>query len=146
MLRPISGNSPLQLTASHWLHSEGQKFVFSPSENQDYNKHSHLLSDSSLPLLTARPSLLLALFPCHHPTQPFLPGTKKFDGCNHARAHQFYSESMAKPQGFLGFPCSDKDSFAAVSLSQRASNSTTPALSMEVEMLSLTLCCHTMLC
>ncbi|XP_035461196.2 inactive pancreatic lipase-related protein 1-like isoform X2 [Scophthalmus maximus] len=40
-------------------------------------------------------------------------GTKKFDGCNHARAHQYYSESMAKPQGFLGFPCSDKDSFAA---------------------------------
>uniref|UniRef100_A0A3Q3JMD6 Triacylglycerol lipase n=1 Tax=Monopterus albus TaxID=43700 RepID=A0A3Q3JMD6_MONAL len=40
-------------------------------------------------------------------------GTKKFDACNHIRAYQYYSESIAKPQGFVGFPCSDKDSFTA---------------------------------
>nr|BAO01446.1 pancreatic lipase [Thunnus orientalis] len=43
----------------------------------------------------------------------FWQGTKKFDACNHVRAHQYYSESIVKPQGFLGYPCSDKDSFAA---------------------------------
>ncbi|XP_026209461.1 inactive pancreatic lipase-related protein 1-like isoform X1 [Anabas testudineus] len=40
-------------------------------------------------------------------------GTKKFDACNHVRAYQFYSESISKPQGFVGFPCSDQNSFAA---------------------------------
>ncbi|XP_040906020.1 inactive pancreatic lipase-related protein 1-like [Toxotes jaculatrix] len=40
-------------------------------------------------------------------------GTKKFDACNHARAHQYYSESMVKAQGFVGYPCPDKDSFTA---------------------------------
>ncbi|XP_068183923.1 inactive pancreatic lipase-related protein 1-like [Antennarius striatus] len=40
-------------------------------------------------------------------------GTKKFDPCNHVRAYQYYTESITKPQGFMGFPCSDKDSFAA---------------------------------
>ncbi|KAF3708608.1 Inactive pancreatic lipase-related protein 1 [Channa argus] len=39
--------------------------------------------------------------------------TKKFDACNHVRAYQYYSESIGKPKGFVGFPCSDKDSFAA---------------------------------
>ncbi|XP_056148006.1 inactive pancreatic lipase-related protein 1-like [Lampris incognitus] len=40
-------------------------------------------------------------------------GTKKnFDPCNHVRAHQYYSESINKPYGFLGYPCSDSDSFA----------------------------------
>ncbi|XP_034463795.1 inactive pancreatic lipase-related protein 1-like isoform X1 [Hippoglossus hippoglossus] len=42
----------------------------------------------------------------------FWEGTKKFDGCNHARAYQYYSESMVKPQGFVGYPCPNKDSFA----------------------------------
>lgn len=40
----------------------------------------------------------------------------KFDACNHVRAYEYYSESMVKSQGFVGFACSDKDSFAAVSL------------------------------
>nr|XP_046258815.1 inactive pancreatic lipase-related protein 1-like isoform X2 [Scatophagus argus] len=40
-------------------------------------------------------------------------GTKKFDACNHVRAYQYYSESIVKPQGFVGFPCSNKDSFSA---------------------------------
>ncbi|XP_054651948.1 inactive pancreatic lipase-related protein 1-like [Dunckerocampus dactyliophorus] len=40
-------------------------------------------------------------------------GTKKFDACNHVRAYQYYMESMAKPQGFVGFPCTDADTFAA---------------------------------
>ncbi|XP_070772224.1 inactive pancreatic lipase-related protein 1-like [Enoplosus armatus] len=40
-------------------------------------------------------------------------GTIKFDACNHVRAYQYYSESVVKPQSFVGFPCSDKDSFAA---------------------------------
>ncbi|GLD70718.1 inactive pancreatic lipase-related protein 1-like isoform X1 [Lates japonicus] len=40
-------------------------------------------------------------------------GTMRFDDCNHVRAYQYYSESMVKPRGFVGFPCSDKDSFAA---------------------------------
>ncbi|KAM3606064.1 uncharacterized protein V6R79_010090 [Siganus canaliculatus] len=40
-------------------------------------------------------------------------GSTKFDACNHVRAYQYYSESMVKSQGFVGFPCSDKDSFAA---------------------------------
>ncbi|XP_031728954.1 inactive pancreatic lipase-related protein 1-like [Anarrhichthys ocellatus] len=40
-------------------------------------------------------------------------GTKKFDACNHARAYEYYSESMVKSKGFVGFPCSDKGSFAA---------------------------------
>ncbi|XP_030298608.1 inactive pancreatic lipase-related protein 1 isoform X1 [Sparus aurata] len=40
-------------------------------------------------------------------------GTKKFDACNHVRAYQYYSESMVKSQGFVGFPCSDKGSFDA---------------------------------
>ncbi|XP_035519550.1 inactive pancreatic lipase-related protein 1-like [Morone saxatilis] len=40
-------------------------------------------------------------------------GTMKFDACNHVRAYQYYSESIVKSQGFVGFPCSDKDSFAA---------------------------------
>ncbi|XP_034408184.1 inactive pancreatic lipase-related protein 1-like [Cyclopterus lumpus] len=43
----------------------------------------------------------------------FWEGTKKFDACNHVQAYKYYSESMIKSQGFLGFPCSDKDSFAA---------------------------------
>ncbi|XP_039996060.1 inactive pancreatic lipase-related protein 1-like isoform X1 [Xiphias gladius] len=43
----------------------------------------------------------------------FWEGTMKFDACNHVRAYQYYSDSMVKPQGFVGFPCSDKDSFAA---------------------------------
>lgn len=38
-------------------------------------------------------------------------GTVKFDPCNHIRAYQFYTESIVKPKGFFGFPCSDKDSF-----------------------------------
>ncbi|CAK6978930.1 inactive pancreatic lipase-related protein 1-like [Scomber scombrus] len=42
----------------------------------------------------------------------FWQGTKKFDACNHARAHHYYSESIRKSQGFVGYPCSDKDSFA----------------------------------
>ncbi|XP_057704714.1 inactive pancreatic lipase-related protein 1-like [Corythoichthys intestinalis] len=40
-------------------------------------------------------------------------GTKDFDACNHIRAYQYYQESMVKPQGFVGFPCSDASSFAA---------------------------------
>lgn len=44
-----------------------------------------------------------------------LPGTKKFDACNHARAYEYYRESIVKSKGFVGYPCSDKDSFAAVS-------------------------------
>ncbi|KAI3363268.1 hypothetical protein L3Q82_011563 [Scortum barcoo] len=40
-------------------------------------------------------------------------GTKKFDACSHVRAYQYYRESVGKSQGFVGFPCSDKDSFAA---------------------------------
>ncbi|KAM6997569.1 inactive pancreatic lipase-related protein 1-like [Tautogolabrus adspersus] len=42
----------------------------------------------------------------------FWEGTKKFDPCNHVRSYQYYSESIVKPKGFVGFPCSDKDSFA----------------------------------
>ncbi|XP_034537871.1 inactive pancreatic lipase-related protein 1-like [Notolabrus celidotus] len=42
----------------------------------------------------------------------FWEGSKKFDTCNHVRAYQYYSESIVKPKGFVGFPCSDKDSFA----------------------------------
>uniref|UniRef100_A0A8C6SSZ6 Triacylglycerol lipase n=1 Tax=Neogobius melanostomus TaxID=47308 RepID=A0A8C6SSZ6_9GOBI len=38
-------------------------------------------------------------------------GTVKFDGCNHVRAYQFYTESIIKPQGFIGFPCADKNNF-----------------------------------
>ncbi|XP_058507925.1 inactive pancreatic lipase-related protein 1-like [Solea solea] len=38
-------------------------------------------------------------------------GTKKFDACNHVRAYQYYSESIVKAQGFVGFPCPNKDSF-----------------------------------
>ncbi|XP_056291592.1 inactive pancreatic lipase-related protein 1-like [Pseudoliparis swirei] len=40
-------------------------------------------------------------------------GTKKFDTCNHVRAYEYYSESILTKQGFVGFPCSDKDSFDA---------------------------------
>ncbi|XP_061601273.1 inactive pancreatic lipase-related protein 1-like isoform X2 [Cololabis saira] len=40
-------------------------------------------------------------------------GTSRFDPCNHQRAYEYYTESIAKPQGFAGFPCSDQDSFAA---------------------------------
>ncbi|CAL8255630.1 unnamed protein product [Lota lota] len=40
-------------------------------------------------------------------------GKVKFDGCNHARAYQYYSESTVKAQGFVAYPCPDKDSFAA---------------------------------
>ncbi|KAG7245298.1 hypothetical protein INR49_011949 [Caranx melampygus] len=43
-------------------------------------------------------------------------GTVKFDACNHVRAYQYYSESIVKPQGFVGYPCSDEDSFAAESV------------------------------
>uniref|UniRef100_A0A3Q0RKW5 Triacylglycerol lipase n=1 Tax=Amphilophus citrinellus TaxID=61819 RepID=A0A3Q0RKW5_AMPCI len=42
-------------------------------------------------------------------------GTKKFDACNHARAYEYYSESILQSKGFVGYPCSDKDSFAFVS-------------------------------
>lgn len=47
---------------------------------------------------------------------PTLPGTKKFDACNHVRAYQYYRESLAKSKGFVGYPCSDKDTFAKASL------------------------------
>ncbi|XP_077438218.1 inactive pancreatic lipase-related protein 1-like [Vanacampus margaritifer] len=40
-------------------------------------------------------------------------GTKNFDACNHVRAYQYYEESMVKPRGFAGFPCSNAASFAA---------------------------------
>nr|XP_054590367.1 inactive pancreatic lipase-related protein 1 [Nothobranchius furzeri] len=39
-------------------------------------------------------------------------GSKSFDGCNHVRAYQYYTESISKSQGFVGFPCSNKDDFA----------------------------------
>ncbi|KAK5877462.1 hypothetical protein CesoFtcFv8_024964 [Champsocephalus esox] len=38
-------------------------------------------------------------------------GTKKFDDCNHVRSYEYYIESIVKSQGFVAFPCSDKDSF-----------------------------------
>nr|XP_033965025.1 LOW QUALITY PROTEIN: inactive pancreatic lipase-related protein 1-like [Pseudochaenichthys georgianus] len=38
-------------------------------------------------------------------------GTKRFDDCNHVRSYEYYIESMVKSQGFVAFPCSDKDSF-----------------------------------
>uniref|UniRef100_A0A673BGC9 Triacylglycerol lipase n=1 Tax=Sphaeramia orbicularis TaxID=375764 RepID=A0A673BGC9_9TELE len=40
-------------------------------------------------------------------------GTANFDACNHVRAYQYYSESVVKAQGFMGYPCPDKDSFAS---------------------------------
>ncbi|XP_061819855.1 inactive pancreatic lipase-related protein 1-like [Nerophis lumbriciformis] len=40
-------------------------------------------------------------------------GTKPYDACNHVRAYQYYMESVLKSQGFVGFPCSDADTFAA---------------------------------
>ncbi|KAM8858851.1 inactive pancreatic lipase-related protein 1-like isoform 1-T2 [Spinachia spinachia] len=40
-------------------------------------------------------------------------GTKRFDDCNHVRAYEYYTESIVKSQGFVGFPCSDPESFAA---------------------------------
>ncbi|CAG6018202.1 unnamed protein product [Menidia menidia] len=40
-------------------------------------------------------------------------GTSRFDACNHARAYQYYTESIGKPQAFMGYPCSDMESFAA---------------------------------
>ncbi|XP_041865645.1 inactive pancreatic lipase-related protein 1-like [Melanotaenia boesemani] len=39
-------------------------------------------------------------------------GTSRFDVCNHARAYEYYIESISKSGGFVGFPCSDKKSFA----------------------------------
>ncbi|XP_029687869.1 inactive pancreatic lipase-related protein 1-like [Takifugu rubripes] len=39
-------------------------------------------------------------------------GDKKFDACNHVRAYEYYIESLEKPQGFMGYPCPNKDSFA----------------------------------
>ncbi|XP_072292589.1 inactive pancreatic lipase-related protein 1-like [Eucyclogobius newberryi] len=38
-------------------------------------------------------------------------GMVKFDFCNHARAHEFYTESVVRPQGFIGFSCADKETF-----------------------------------
>uniref|UniRef100_A0A8C5ECQ6 Triacylglycerol lipase n=1 Tax=Gouania willdenowi TaxID=441366 RepID=A0A8C5ECQ6_GOUWI len=38
-------------------------------------------------------------------------GSKKFDFCNHARAYQYYQESIVKSQGFVGYPCSDYKNF-----------------------------------
>uniref|UniRef100_A0A3B3ZY33 Triacylglycerol lipase n=1 Tax=Periophthalmus magnuspinnatus TaxID=409849 RepID=A0A3B3ZY33_9GOBI len=38
-------------------------------------------------------------------------GSVKFDFCNHVRAYEFYTESIVKPQGFIGFPCNDKKAF-----------------------------------
>uniref|UniRef100_A0AAV2JLF8 Triacylglycerol lipase n=1 Tax=Knipowitschia caucasica TaxID=637954 RepID=A0AAV2JLF8_KNICA len=38
-------------------------------------------------------------------------GSVKFDFCNHGRAHEYYTESIVKPQGFIGFPCTDKKSY-----------------------------------
>ncbi|KAM3838094.1 inactive pancreatic lipase-related protein 1-like [Diretmus argenteus] len=40
-------------------------------------------------------------------------GTKKFDACNHVRAYQYFEESLIKSRGFVAYPCSDKDTFAA---------------------------------
>ncbi|XP_059929119.1 inactive pancreatic lipase-related protein 1-like [Gadus macrocephalus] len=40
-------------------------------------------------------------------------GNVNFDGCNHARAYQYYSESTVKAHGFVAYPCPDKESFAA---------------------------------
>uniref|UniRef100_A0A3B5AIZ5 Triacylglycerol lipase n=1 Tax=Stegastes partitus TaxID=144197 RepID=A0A3B5AIZ5_9TELE len=40
-------------------------------------------------------------------------GTSRFDACNHARAYQYYTDSISKSESFIGFPCSDMDSFAA---------------------------------
>ncbi|XP_041646028.1 inactive pancreatic lipase-related protein 1-like [Cheilinus undulatus] len=41
----------------------------------------------------------------------FWEGTKRFYPCNHVRAHQYYTESIVKPKGFVGYPCEDKTSF-----------------------------------
>jgi len=40
-------------------------------------------------------------------------GTIKFDDCNHGRAYEYYMESIVKPLGFTGYPCTDYKSFIA---------------------------------
>ncbi|KAI4874276.1 hypothetical protein NFI96_028462 [Prochilodus magdalenae] len=40
-------------------------------------------------------------------------GTRDFVACNHLRAYKFFSDSIANPTGFLGFPCSDYKQFAS---------------------------------
>ncbi|XP_076021606.1 inactive pancreatic lipase-related protein 1-like [Genypterus blacodes] len=40
-------------------------------------------------------------------------GTAKFDSCNHVRSYKYYSESLIKPYGFVGFACQDMETFAA---------------------------------
>ena len=89
------------------------KVTSSYSEIQDSDLH---LRTPPLPYRHLTHSLSLLFLILVIISSDLLPGTKKFDACNHVRAYQYYSESMVKSQGFVGFPCSDKGSFDAVSL------------------------------
>lgn len=86
------------------------------STSQLYHQNPIGSPESAFPLSI---DLLLGLVSCNPKLInfiPTLPGTKKFDACNHVRAYQYYKESLAKSKGFVGYPCSNKDTFASVSL------------------------------
>ncbi|XP_061084762.1 inactive pancreatic lipase-related protein 1-like [Conger conger] len=38
-------------------------------------------------------------------------GTRDFVACNHLRSYKYYSDTILNPEGFTGYPCSDKDVF-----------------------------------
>ncbi|KAM9324596.1 pancreatic triacylglycerol lipase-like [Gastrophryne carolinensis] len=40
-------------------------------------------------------------------------GTRDFVACNHLRSYKFYTESILKPDGFIGFPASTYSSFSS---------------------------------
>ena len=72
------------------------------------------------PSILTLSSLSTSLFPPNLSSHLLLllhPGKVNFDWCNHQRAYQYYSESAVKAQGFVAYPCPEKDSFAAVSVS-----------------------------
>ncbi|XP_078006743.1 pancreatic lipase-related protein 2-like isoform X2 [Phascolarctos cinereus] len=49
----------------------------------------------------------------HSDAAPMLPnlGSRDFVACNHLRSYKYYSESILKPDGFLGYPCTSYELF-----------------------------------
>ncbi|KAK0149095.1 Inactive pancreatic lipase-related protein 1 [Merluccius polli] len=80
----------------------------------------------------------LEIFPKMSDSGFCLKCTMAFDGCNHARAYQYYTESTVKAQGFVAYPCSDKESFAAGKCFPCPAGSSCPLMGLAVRKFNMT--------
>lgn len=63
---------------------------------------------------------------------------KKFDACNHIRSYQYYSDSVAKPNGFTAYPCGSEASFDAGLCFPCAANATCPLMGHRADRFTVT--------